>query len=111
MNPTKITIEYCGSWFYGRQAKKVENYLKKYSEEKNANFEISSFEGRKRSFEVVIKSKSEINDDDEKDHVIFSKLQSDGFPDEKSLLQAVDDFRTGEKEVQCTETSIACMIL
>jgi len=92
----KVQVEYCGSWgYYGRFLT-----LKEALEKACNNIEVSGFEGRPSSFEVLIGGK-----------VVFSKLQTYGFPYEKDIIAAIEQSRIGKEPSTIENSQMTCNIL
>lgn len=92
----KLTVEYCDSWgYYGRFLD-----LKASLEKQCENVEISGFEGRQGSFEVSVNDK-----------VVFSKLETYGFPYENDIVQAIEKARKGEEPQKIENSQMTCTIL
>lgn len=96
MSATHINVEYCGAWGYAPKAAKVKQALvEKYGNSVDVTLRV----GRRSSFEITMG-----------DHLIFSKLNSGGFPEAEPLMQAIDSCMNGNM-VSSEKTARSCVII
>lgn len=93
---TSVLIEYCGSWGYEGRFYELNDKIKSEFPDVEVTGEI----GRQSSYEVSIDGK-----------LIFSKLETYGFPDDQDVLDAVRKACNGEEVPKITNSSSPCNIL
>lgn len=96
MGVVHIRVEYCGQWGYEPRYKKLQQAVAVEFPEA----EVSGFVGRKGSFEL------EINGE-----LVFSKLETGGFPMEKDVRDALQNTYDGKQVEKWTRNRPPCVIL
>lgn len=92
----KIRVEYCGGWGYEPRYQE----LKRVVIAEFPEAEVSGFVGRQGSFEI------EINE-----RLIFSKLETSGFPYEDDVMDAIEKASKGVLVEKITKSRPPCVIL
>jgi len=92
----QIKVEYCGGWGYGPRYEE----LKRVVLQEFPEADVSGFVGRQGSFEIEINEK-----------LIFSKLETSGFPYEDDVMDAVDKASKGVSVEKITKSRPPCVIL
>lgn len=91
----EIKVEYCGAWGYAPRFQEMKRKI-------NAKFPdvvVSGSVGRRGSYEVVMN-----------DHLVFSKLETGGFPYEEDIMEAINEAEDGKPE-KITRKRKECIIM
>lgn len=91
-----VHVEYCGKWGYYPRYLELADKLKAADPEVEVTGEV----GRSSSFEVKLN-----------DEVVFSKLETGGFPIMEKLVEYIKSFDGQSKVVPLSETQSSCVIL
>jgi len=83
----KIHIEYCGGWGYAPRAFALRDAIKEGTPDADIECEV----GRSQSFEVKINDK-----------LVFSKLETLGFPVDADILAQIENLKSGKDAVKVT---------
>lgn len=92
----RINVEYCGSWGYGPRYQELATAVKNVY----PDADVSGAVGRTGSFEIEINGQ-----------LVFSKLETGGFPYEKDIMEAVRKANAGEAVQKITNSRAPCIIL
>lgn len=92
----QVKVEYCGGWGYEPRYQELARVV-------TAEFteaEVSGFVGRQGSFEIEINGQ-----------VVFSKLETSGFPYEDDIMDAIQKAHDGKPVEKITKSRPPCVIL
>lgn len=92
----QIKVEYCGGWGYEPRFQE----LKQVVTAEFTDADVSGFVGRQGSFEIEINGQ-----------LIFSKLETSGFPYEDDIMIAVQRAYDGQPVEKITKSRPPCVIL
>lgn len=96
MGAVKIRVEYCGAWGY--QPRYLE--LARVVKGEFPDADVSGTVGRQGSFEIVLN-----------DQLVFSKLETGGFPQEDDVLNAIQCAYDGKPVEKITKSRPPCVIM
>lgn len=92
----KVRVEYCGGWGYEPRYRELARVVT----EEFPDAEISGFVGRSSSFEIEINGQ-----------LVFSKLETSGFPYEDDLMDAIQKAQDGKPVQKITKSRAPCVIM
>lgn len=92
----QIKVEYCGGWGYEPRFQE----LKQVVTAEFTDADVSGFVGRQGSFEIEINGQ-----------LIFSKLETSGFPYEDDIMIAIQRAYDGQPVEKITKSRPPCVIL
>ena len=92
----KVEVEYCGAWGYGPRYRELAGTITKALPEA----ECVGTVGRRSSFEVVLDGT-----------LIYSKLQSGGFPQFEDVVKAIEAVKSGASIPAIGQQQSSCSIM
>lgn len=84
----KVHVEYCGKWGYASRYRELAKKVKEHV----PDAEVTGAEGRSTSFEITMN-----------DQLIFSKLETKGFPYAEDIIDAAQKASRGETVSKITK--------
>lgn len=94
--PLVVRVEYCGGWGYAPRYLELAEAVKK----EFPDADVSGFVGRRGSFEIIVN-----------EQLIFSKLETGGFPYEENLMEQMENAAVGKPMVKITKSRPHCVIM
>lgn len=91
-----LRVEYCGGWGYEPRYRELARVVT----EEFPDAEVSGFVGRSSSFEIEINGQ-----------LIFSKLETSGFPYEDDIMDAIQKAQDGKPVQKITKSRAPCVIM
>jgi len=92
----QVKVEYCGGWGYEPRYKELaQSVLDEFPDA-----DVSGFVGRSSSFEIEINGQ-----------LVFSKLETSGFPYADDILDAVNKANEGKPVQKITKSRPPCVIM
>jgi len=92
----QVRVEYCGGWGYEPRYRELARVV-------TAEFpdaEVSGVVGRSSSFEIEINGQ-----------LVFSKLETSGFPYEEDIMDAIQKAQDGKPVQKITKSRMPCVIM
>jgi len=91
-----VRVEYCGGWGYEPRYRELARVVT----EEFPDAEVSGFVGRSGSFEIELNGQ-----------LIFSKIETSGFPYEDDIMDAVQKAHDGKPVEKITKSRMPCVIM
>jgi len=92
----KVRVEYCGGWGYEPRYRELARVVT----QEFPDAEVSGFVGRSSSFEIEINGQ-----------LVFSKLETSGFPYEDDIMDAIQKAQDGKPVQKITKSRAPCVIM
>jgi len=92
----KVRVEYCGGWGYEPRYRELARVVT----EEFPDAEVTGVVGRSSSFEIEINGQ-----------LVFSKLETSGFPYEDDIMDAIQKAQDGKPVQKITKSRAPCVIM